>query len=94
MARWGLTAGQQLCREGPGSPHEHQTEYKPATNPHSKGGRQPSGLNDTECCQQDEGGDPFPLLSTVIPICGSVFISGLPRYGQTGVSSGRSHEDV
>lgn len=31
-----LTAGQHLCREGPGSSHEHQAEYKPATNATAK----------------------------------------------------------
>ncbi|KAK4830310.1 hypothetical protein QYF61_009815 [Mycteria americana] len=60
----GQLAGKQLCREGPGHPGGEQVDYEPAMGPRGKEGHQPPGLRQAECCQQVNGGDPSPLLST------------------------------
>lgn len=59
MQQYGLAAGKQLCREGPGG---QQSVQEPAVRPGGQVGQWCPGVHWEEHCQQVTGGDPAPLL--------------------------------
>lgn len=56
----GHPARKWLVRKGPGGPDVHQAADEPAVCPSLKEGWWHLRLHLEECCQQDEGGDPYP----------------------------------
>ena len=61
---WGRVAGGLCGRNGPGDNGQSLTEREPAVCPGSQEGQRHPGLYQKQCCQQEQGSDCPPVLST------------------------------